>query len=151
MKTKAVRRQRLVVWLGVLCLGLTPPTSLSAQEPKLRATLKVPPKEAAGKKIDDRQCIVGAWRFAKWQANGVDLPSQAFRMTFTAGGERIMSMIEEFAAANPAAEQQLPLRFRYVLVWPGEIDLPAPLAWRHERAPIPRSVPPSIEGSRQPN
>src|SRR5581483_2603479 len=37
MKTSAWRRGRVVVWLGVACLGLPP---LSAQEPKLGSTLK---------------------------------------------------------------------------------------------------------------
>ena len=39
MKTK-VGRMLGVVWLGVACLGLLPVSSLSAQEPKLRATLQ---------------------------------------------------------------------------------------------------------------
>ena len=30
----------LAAWLGVACLGLAPVSSLSAQEPKLRATLQ---------------------------------------------------------------------------------------------------------------
>jgi WD domain, G-beta repeat len=40
MKTNAGRRQRLLVRLGVACVGLLPLAPLSAQEPKLRATLK---------------------------------------------------------------------------------------------------------------
>ena len=40
MKTNVGRRQRVVVWLGVACLGLLPLGPLSAQEPKLRDTLK---------------------------------------------------------------------------------------------------------------
>jgi WD40 repeat protein len=38
MKTNAERSQRLIVWLGVACLGLLPLSPLSAQEPKF--TLK---------------------------------------------------------------------------------------------------------------
>jgi len=34
------RGRRGAAWLGVVCLGLLPVASLSAQEPKLRATLK---------------------------------------------------------------------------------------------------------------
>ena len=40
MKTQLRRMQRLVVWLCVACLGPLPLSQLSAQEPKLRATLK---------------------------------------------------------------------------------------------------------------
>jgi WD40 repeat protein len=40
MKTNVVRRQRVIVWLGVACLGLVALRSLSAQEPKLRHTLQ---------------------------------------------------------------------------------------------------------------
>ena len=32
--------RRVTAWLGVACLGLLPVSFLSAQEPKLRATLK---------------------------------------------------------------------------------------------------------------
>src|SRR5882762_7519675 len=39
MNPNVVRRRR-VVWLGVACLGLLPLPPLSAQQPKLRATLK---------------------------------------------------------------------------------------------------------------
>ena len=38
MKTNVKRMQRVMVWLGVACVGLLPLGSLSAQEPKLRAT-----------------------------------------------------------------------------------------------------------------
>ena len=41
MKTNVGRRQRVIVWLGVACLGLMPVGSISAQEPKLRDTLKI--------------------------------------------------------------------------------------------------------------
>jgi WD40 repeat protein len=40
MKTNLVRRQRVVVWLGLACLGLLPLSPSSAKEPKLRDTLK---------------------------------------------------------------------------------------------------------------
>src|ERR1700682_167093 len=40
MKTNAERSQRMVVWLGAACLWLMPVGPLSAQEPKLRDTLK---------------------------------------------------------------------------------------------------------------
>jgi WD40 repeat protein len=40
MKTNVGRMQRVIVWLGVTCLGLMPVGPLSAQEPKLRDTLK---------------------------------------------------------------------------------------------------------------
>ena len=40
MKTNAERRPRVVVWLGVACLGLASVVPLSAQEPKPLATLK---------------------------------------------------------------------------------------------------------------
>jgi len=44
MKTNVGRRQRVMVWLGVACLGLVPLGPLSAQEPKLRASLQVIPR-----------------------------------------------------------------------------------------------------------
>src|SRR5262245_11790337 len=40
MKPNVERRRRVAAWLGVACLGLLPVSSLSAQEPKLRATLQ---------------------------------------------------------------------------------------------------------------
>src|SRR6516165_10449556 len=40
MKPNVGRGRRLAAWLGVACLGLLPVSSLSAQEPKLRATLQ---------------------------------------------------------------------------------------------------------------
>ena len=40
MKPNVERGRRVTAWLGVACLGLLPVSSLSAQEPKLRATLK---------------------------------------------------------------------------------------------------------------
>src|SRR5262245_14407853 len=40
MKQQVERIQRVVVWLSVASLGLLPLSFLSAQEPKLRATLK---------------------------------------------------------------------------------------------------------------
>ena len=40
MKPNVERGRRLVTWLGVACLGLLPVSPLSAQEPKLRATLQ---------------------------------------------------------------------------------------------------------------
>jgi len=40
MKTTVERRQRVVLGLGVACLGLLPLGPLSAQEPKLRDTLE---------------------------------------------------------------------------------------------------------------
>src|SRR5690348_14307302 len=40
MKPNVERGRRVAVWLGVACLGLLPVSSLSAQEPKLRATLR---------------------------------------------------------------------------------------------------------------
>src|SRR5437868_14313467 len=40
MKPNVERRRRGAAWLGVVCLGLLPVSSLSAQEPKLRATLQ---------------------------------------------------------------------------------------------------------------
>src|SRR5437870_5381220 len=40
MNQKVGRIQQAVVWLGVASLGLLPLSPLSAQEPKLRATLK---------------------------------------------------------------------------------------------------------------
>src|SRR5262245_7325929 len=40
MKPNVERGRRVAAWLGVACLGLLPVSSLSAQEPKLRATLK---------------------------------------------------------------------------------------------------------------
>src|SRR5207253_3896874 len=106
--------------LAVAVLGPATESHLLAQGPK-----NVPPvqqKEAAGKKIDDRQRIVGTWRFVKWQANGVDIASPAFRLTFT-GSECVLSLVEEFVPYAPAAEY-LPFTFRYVLVWPGEIECP---------------------------
>ena len=40
MKPNVERGRRVTAWLGVVCLGLLPASSLSAQEPKLRATLQ---------------------------------------------------------------------------------------------------------------
>src|SRR5688572_15348272 len=40
MTSNVERGRRLAAWLGVACLGLAPVSSLSAQEPKLRATLQ---------------------------------------------------------------------------------------------------------------
>jgi len=40
MKPNVERGRWVAAWLGVVCLGLLPVSSLSAQEPKLRATLK---------------------------------------------------------------------------------------------------------------
>src|SRR5271166_4711471 len=40
MKPTVERGRRVAAWLGVACLGLLPVSSLSAQEPKLRATLQ---------------------------------------------------------------------------------------------------------------
>ncbi len=40
MKPTAEQGRRVAAWLGVACLGLLPVSPLSAQEPKLRATLK---------------------------------------------------------------------------------------------------------------
>ena len=40
MKPNVERGRRWAAWLGVACLGLLPVSSLSAQEPKLRATLQ---------------------------------------------------------------------------------------------------------------
>ncbi len=40
MTPNVERGRRVAAWLGVACLGLLPVSSLSAQEPKLRATLK---------------------------------------------------------------------------------------------------------------
>src|SRR5262249_53826320 len=40
MKPNVERGRRVAAWLGVACLGLLPVSSLSAQEPKLRATLQ---------------------------------------------------------------------------------------------------------------
>ncbi len=40
MTSNVERGRRLAAWLGVVCLGLLPVSSLSAQEPKLRATLQ---------------------------------------------------------------------------------------------------------------
>src|ERR1700757_5218547 len=40
MKPTVERGRRGAAWLGVACLGLLPVSSLSAQEPKLRATLQ---------------------------------------------------------------------------------------------------------------
>src|SRR3954453_340268 len=40
MKPNVERGRRVGTWLGVACLGLLPGASLSAQEPKLRATLQ---------------------------------------------------------------------------------------------------------------
>src|SRR6516225_10148935 len=40
MKPNVKRGRRMAAWLGVACLGLLPVSSLSAQEPKLRATFK---------------------------------------------------------------------------------------------------------------
>src|SRR5262245_17904119 len=40
MKPNVKRGRRVAAWLGVACLGLLPVSSLSAQEPKLRATLQ---------------------------------------------------------------------------------------------------------------
>ena len=40
MKPNVEVGRRGAAWLGVVCLGLLPVSSLSAQEPKLRATLK---------------------------------------------------------------------------------------------------------------
>jgi WD40 repeat protein len=40
MKPNVERGRRVAVWLSVACLGLLPVSSLSAQEPKLRAILK---------------------------------------------------------------------------------------------------------------
>src|SRR5262245_25309293 len=40
MKPNVKRWRRMVAWLGVACLGLLAASSLSAQEPKLRATLQ---------------------------------------------------------------------------------------------------------------
>jgi WD40 repeat protein len=40
MKPNVERGRRGAAWLGVACLGLLPVSSLSAQEPKLRATLQ---------------------------------------------------------------------------------------------------------------
>src|SRR4051812_14238264 len=40
MKAKTERRQRVTAWVSVACLGLLPLSPLSAQEPKLRATLQ---------------------------------------------------------------------------------------------------------------
>jgi hypothetical protein len=111
--------------LAVVVPGPATESRLLAQGPKNLTKVQQP--ESARKKIDDRQRIVGDWRFAKMQANGVDIPFQAFQVTFSGGGECIMSMIEEFAAASPAAEQRLSFSFRYKLVWPGEIETPAPL------------------------
>jgi hypothetical protein len=116
--------------LATLCPEANPQVKKDNLPLKGTVQFKVPSiqqKEAAGKKIDDRQRIVGAWRFAKMQADGVDTPFQAFKVTFTGGGECILSMIEEFAADKPAAEQRLPFSIRYRLVWPGEIETPAPL------------------------
>jgi WD40 repeat protein len=40
MKTNTGRRKRVMMWLGVACLGPVPPGPASAQEPKQRDTLK---------------------------------------------------------------------------------------------------------------
>src|SRR5262245_53162176 len=40
MKSKVEQGRRVVLWLGVACLGLLPVSPLWAQEPKLRATLQ---------------------------------------------------------------------------------------------------------------
>ena len=40
MKPNVERGRRVAAWLGVACLGLLPVSSLSAQEPKLRANLQ---------------------------------------------------------------------------------------------------------------
>src|SRR5439155_1087345 len=40
MKPTVERGRRVAAWLGVACLGLLPVSPLSAQEPKLRATLQ---------------------------------------------------------------------------------------------------------------
>lgn len=40
MKPNRERGRRVVAWIGVVCLGLLPVSAVSAQEPKLRATLK---------------------------------------------------------------------------------------------------------------
>jgi hypothetical protein len=109
--------------LAATVLGPLAESLLLGQESK-----KTPPvqrKDTAGKKIDDRQRIVGTWHVAKMQSNGVDTPPQGFRVTFTEGGACILSMDEKLAAAKPAAEQWLPFRIKYVLVWPGEIEFPA--------------------------
>ena len=39
MKSNLERYREVAVWIGLVCLGLLPASSLSAQEPKLRATL----------------------------------------------------------------------------------------------------------------
>ena len=39
MKANVKRWRRVTTWMGLVCLGLLPASSLSAQEPKLRATL----------------------------------------------------------------------------------------------------------------
>src|SRR2546423_1746934 len=40
MTPNVERGRRLAAWLGMACLGLVPVSALSAQEPKLRATLQ---------------------------------------------------------------------------------------------------------------
>jgi WD40 repeat protein len=40
MKPNVERGRRVAAWLGVACLGLLPVSPVSAQEPKLRDTLK---------------------------------------------------------------------------------------------------------------
>ena len=40
MKPNAGRGQWVAVWLGAACPGLMPPAAVSAEEPKLRDTLK---------------------------------------------------------------------------------------------------------------
>jgi len=40
MKVNVARWRGVAAWMGLVCLGLLPASSLSAQEPKLRATLK---------------------------------------------------------------------------------------------------------------
>jgi len=40
MKSNVERWRGVAAWMGLVCLGLLPASSLSAQEPKLRATLK---------------------------------------------------------------------------------------------------------------
>jgi len=40
MKSNEERWRGVAAWMGLVCLGLLPASSMSAQEPKLRATLK---------------------------------------------------------------------------------------------------------------
>src|SRR4051812_26350380 len=47
MKPNGERGRRGAAWLGVACLGLLPVPSLSAQEPRLRATLQGHTNEVA--------------------------------------------------------------------------------------------------------